>query len=208
MVIHDDSLKRLAGVTANVHNLTCEELQSIWLKQGGYTDKIPTLEEVLRYTEGKIDLAVELKLHGSETKNMVDEVVKVMKKYQALESAIFLSTDYSLVEEIKTKQPQTTSGYCMFGGVGSFNPNVVRTMKIDFVFIEEWMATKENLQSFRSAWLPVYVWTVNQQEQMDYLLDLGALGLITDKPSDARSAVKKFDANTNKKYLKEADWID
>lgn len=206
MVIHDDSLSRLAGKNSSVHEMTAEELSTIVLKQNGLEGEIPTLEEMIQLTKGKIKLAVELKRHGHEKKNLVDEVAAVLKKHGLLEESIFLSLEYKLVEEMNTKHPETISGYCIFGGMGVLDPAVIRTMKIDFVFIEEWMATRENLMEFRRAWLPVYVWTVNQQESMRQLLDLGVLGLVTDYPQWGTEAVTDFQKETNRVYMEEGEW--
>ncbi|WP_321388461.1 glycerophosphoryl diester phosphodiesterase membrane domain-containing protein [uncultured Enterococcus sp.] len=206
MVIHDDSLNRLAGIGKSVHELTAKELGQVVLKQNGMIGEIATLEEVIRLTKGKINLAVELKQHGHEEKNLVDEVAAVLQEYNLLEESIFLSLDYRLVDEMNTKHPETISGYCIFGGLGVLNPTVIRTMNIDFVFIEEWMATRENLMEFRRAWLPVYVWTVNQKESMRQLLDLGVLGLVTDYPAWGTETVDEFQKETNRIYLKNEDW--
>lgn len=206
MVIHDDSLNRLADIGESVHELTAKELGQVVLKQNGMIGEIATLEEVIQLAKGKINLAVELKRHGHEEKNLVDEVAAVLQEYNLLEESIFLSLDYKLVDEMNTKHPETISGYCIFGGLGVLNPNVIRTMNIDFVFIEEWMATRENLMEFRRAWLPVYVWTVNQKESMRQLLDLGVLGLVTDYPAWGTETVDEFQKETNRIYLKDEDW--
>lgn len=206
MVIHDDSLKRLASIEQSVHELTAEELGQITLKQNGMTGEIATLEEVIQLTKGNIQLAVELKRHGYEEKNLVDEVAAVLEKHGLLEESIFLSLEYRLVDEMNTKHPETVSGYCIFGGMGVLDPDVIRTMNIDFVFIEEWMATRENLMEFRRAWLPVYVWTVNQKESMRQLLDMGVLGLVTDYPKWGTETVNEFQKETNRVYLKDEDW--
>ncbi|MGM0125687.1 glycerophosphoryl diester phosphodiesterase [Enterococcus sp. AZ194] len=206
MVIHDDSLERLAGVNKFVHELTAEELGKLQLKQNGLTGKISTLDDVLAFTEGKIQLAVELKLHKNESKNLVDEVAKVMATYGVLESAVFLSLDYSLVDEMNTKYPNTTSGYCIFGNIGYLNPTVIYTMNIDFVLIEEWMATRTNLMEFRRAWLPTYVWTANEPDEMIKFLKSGALGLVTDYPKEGVEQRDLFEEESYRSYLKPEDW--
>lgn len=205
MVIHDDSLQRLAGLDSAVHEMSAQELSEVVLKQNEMVGEIATLEEVIQLTKGKIKLAVELKRHGHEEKNLVDEVANVLKAYGLLEESIFLSLEYNLVNEMNTKHPETISGYCIFGGMGFLDPDVIRTMNIDFVFIEEWMATRENLMEFRRAWLPVYVWTVNQKENMRQLLDLGVLGLVTDYPEWGTEAVTTFGEETRRVYLSEED---
>jgi glycerophosphoryl diester phosphodiesterase len=62
-VIHDDSLKRTAGVDVKASELTAEELGAYRLE--GTEEKIPFLEQVLPLFEGKTPLIVELKVEGN-----------------------------------------------------------------------------------------------------------------------------------------------
>ena len=63
MVIHDENLKRLSGENVNVYDLTAAQLSKISLSQNDMTAKISTLNEVIYYSRGKLDLLIELKLH-------------------------------------------------------------------------------------------------------------------------------------------------
>ena len=62
-------------------------------------------------------------------------------------------------------------------------------MDIDFLTVEENMVTKSLISKARKAWLPVYVWTVDDPKSMQQYLDLGVLGLITDKPATGREVI-------------------
>ena len=62
-------------------------------------------------------------------------------------------------------------------------------MDIDFLTVEENMVTKSLISKARKAWLPVYVWTVDESKAMRQYLDLGVLGLITDKPAAGREVI-------------------
>jgi glycerophosphoryl diester phosphodiesterase len=54
------------------------------------------------------------------------------------------------------------------------------------------MASNSFIAQCNQAWLPVYIWTVNQQQTMESCLKMGASGIITDKPKDARKVVNAF----------------
>lgn len=72
VVIHDDNLKRTTGVNKKVYNMTYDEIKD--LDAGSYFGdeeefkkcRIPTLEEVMSYTKGKIKLNIEIKLSAYE----------------------------------------------------------------------------------------------------------------------------------------------
>lgn len=208
MVIHDTNLQRLAGLNQNVYDLTAKELQEISIEQAGYQDKIMTLEDAIAICQGKIKLAIELKLHGHEKKDIVTEVMTILEKYKMREESLFVSLEYSLLEKIKKTYPKILVGYCVYGNVGELNWQILRSMTIDFVIIEESMATPKTIDDFRKAWLPVYVWTVNDPKSMNKYLEMGILGLVTDHPDIGVKQVEAYNKNAKVNYLDEADWRD
>lgn len=185
MVIHDSNLKRLSGQDVNVYDLTAAELQQISLVQNGYTGRIPTLEEVVAYCEGKILLAVEYKLHGYEQADVVEKTMQIMRKSAYQKNSLYLSLDLALVLQMETQYPEYLTGYCVYGNVGQLNKRSLREMDIDFLLVEEWMVSQPLLKTCREAWLPVYVWTVNDVEAMEDYLQMGVVGLVTDHPGAA-----------------------
>lgn len=192
MVIHDDSLKRLAGKNVHVYDLTASQLSKIKLSQDDMTGKISTLDEVIDYSRGKIDLLIELKLHGHEKKNLVNAVVQVIERKHFQKNCEIMSLEYDLVEELKKNHPQYTVGYCVYGNLGQARLNALRQLNVDFLIIEESMASNSFIAQCNQAWLPVYVWTVNKRQSMESCLKMGAAGIITDKPKAARGVVDQF----------------
>lgn len=65
VVFHDDTLKRLCGVEGSVESHTYEELKSYYLLHT--SEKIPLLQEVLDYVDGRVPLLIEIKLPGHST---------------------------------------------------------------------------------------------------------------------------------------------
>ena len=123
MVIHDDNLKRLSGENVNVYDLTARELKKINLKQNDKAGKISTLDEVIDYSRGKIDLLIELKLHGHEKKNIVKAVTQVVEQNHFQKNCEIMSLEYGLVEDLKTHYPEYTVGYCVYGNLGQARLN-------------------------------------------------------------------------------------
>lgn len=206
VVIHDTNLNRLAGKDVNVYDLTAAQLGEITLTQDTYTGKISTLEEVIQLCQGKIGLALELKLHGQEKLDIVEVTMDLLQKYDYAEDCMFVSMEYDLIDDINTRYPKSNAGFCIYGNAGELKPDVLDTMNIDFVVIEEWMVTTENLRNFRGAWLPVYVWTVNDTDSMEKYLDMGVLGLTTDVPKAAVEVVQAHRQRSDIIYWDRSDW--
>lgn len=79
VIIHDASLKRTAGIDANVSDFTLKELKEIdvgcWKKEEFCGEKIPSLEDALKIMQGKIKLYLDLKEPPRKS------LLKLLKKY-------------------------------------------------------------------------------------------------------------------------------
>ena len=71
VVIHDNSLKRLANLSQSISDLTFDEISKITIKSEDLEDSIPSLEELAREVKGKTKLLLEFKTHGKEEKSIV-----------------------------------------------------------------------------------------------------------------------------------------
>lgn len=192
MVIHDTHLQRLANKNVSVYELTAKELQALSLTQNDAVGKISTLEEVIEFCRGKIDLLIELKLHGKETESVVHKMVEVVEKQGYVDHCLFMSLNYSLVSELKALRPDYPVGYCVYGNVGKLTAATLRQLNVDFLTVEESMVSRRFVQRCQEADLPVYVWTVNDPFSMQEYLNKEVSGIITDYPADAIEVVKKF----------------
>ena len=190
---HDDNLSRMAGRFKNINSLTLEELQSISLSQYGMEGHVPTLEELLRLSKGKIRLLIELKaVSGKEREILVDQILALIEKYDFEKDCILMSLDFDLIHLVRQKNPTLKTGCCMFGNLGETTVENLLSLDCDFVVIEENMVSNSFISACRQAWLPVYVWTVDLEENMRKYLDMGVNGLISDKPYLVKEVLEDY----------------
>ena len=190
---HDDNLSRMAGRFKNINSLTLEELQSISLSQYGMEGHVPTLEELLRLSKGKIRLLIELKaVSGKEREILVDQILALIEKYDFEKDCILMSLDFDLIHLVRQKNPTLKTGCCMFGNLGETTVENLLSLDCDFVVIEENMVSNSFISACRQAWLPVYVWTVDLEENMRKYLDMGVNGLISDKPYLVKDVLEDY----------------
>ena len=190
---HDDNLSRMAGRFKNINSLTLEELQSISLSQYGMEGHVPTLEELLRLSKGKIRLLIELKaVSGKEREILVDQILALIEKYDFEKDCILMSLDFDLIHLVRQKNPSLKTGCCMFGNLGETTVENLLSLDCDFVVIEENMVSNSFISACRQAWLPVYVWTVDMEENMRKYLDMGVNGLISDKPYLVKEVLEDY----------------
>ena len=83
ILLHDDSLKRTAGVKKKVWEMKLAEIKKLDAGTSFHEryrgEKIPTLEEVLDFCKGKLDLNIEIKYNG-KNKGIVNKVVRAIRE--------------------------------------------------------------------------------------------------------------------------------
>lgn len=199
-VIHDLKLNRLANTHANVSDLTMDELRQLTLSQDGFTGEISTLDEIIKLAKGKIRLNIELKLHGKE-KDFTKKVVEVIEKNKFEKECVIQTLHYPLIAEIKRENPKLEVGYVMYASVADLSH-----IQADFFVVEEYMLKEQLMESAEQLNKPVYVWTVNNMENIESYYKLNVDGIITDYPEDARhtlAMLKEQDDQTIIEQLQE-----
>ncbi len=79
-VIHDSSLKRVAGAEVKIEDLTLADLENYRL--GGTDEKIPLFSQVLELYQGRAPLIVELKTAGNNHEALCIAACEMLDKYQ------------------------------------------------------------------------------------------------------------------------------
>ena len=81
-VIHDSSLKRVAGADVAIEDLTLQDLDQYTL--GGTQEHIPLFSQVLELYRGKAPLIVELKCVGNNVVPLCEAACKMLDTYEGL----------------------------------------------------------------------------------------------------------------------------
>ncbi|MFD0714716.1 glycerophosphoryl diester phosphodiesterase membrane domain-containing protein [Paenibacillus sp. GCM10027626] len=178
-VIHDTNLKRLTGHNAEVYDMTMDELRKLDVRQGDFVGKISSLPEIMEAARGKIKLNIELKTHGQE-RNLVPAFLKTLHEQNFMEECIVQSLDYNIVQQVKSAEPGLKVGYIMFAGVPQ-----MEHIKADFVVMEQYLVKKTAVAAAQLHKKEIYVWTVNESEQMEQFFGMGVDGIVTDYPEEA-----------------------
>ena len=107
VVMHDESLKRTAGVGRNIADCTAAELEQMRLE--GTAQKIPYLEEVLPVFAGKAPLVIELKPTGGNHAALSKAVCAMLDGYPTLQFCIE-SFDPRVLLWLKKHRPDIVRG--------------------------------------------------------------------------------------------------
>jgi glycerophosphoryl diester phosphodiesterase len=172
VVFHDADLDRLTPLTGPLRRRALAELREVG---------IPTLDEVLELTRGRIGVMAELKnAHLYRALGFVErtvsklssEVVVISFQRRALLETRRLRPELRLVQHVGVGVSiRTASKYAW--GVGFWDARV----------------TLRGLARSHSLGLLTTVFTVNDEERMRELAALGVDGIFTDRPALARRAL-------------------
>lgn len=198
VVIHDNNLKRLAGVDNTVSNMTLKELQKLTLHQGKFTSHIASLEEFLAAAKAiKQPILIELKPYGHEPKDYVERFLKVLKEQNATKDNKVMSLDLDVIQKVEKLDPEISTGYVIPIHMGPL-PNYA----VDFYAVEEFSYNTLFALTAEQQKKDVYVWTINDETLMDKMLIGPANGIITDELGIFKEASQDMKADTS--YLQRA----
>lgn len=207
VVIHDGTLDRTTDGRGEVRTRTLAELQAFdagarFTVDGGRTRpflgtgvRIPTLREVCETFPG-VPLIVEIK-QGEP--HLEPDLARILRETGAAERALVFSLDQEPVGRYRALGRDRPTGY----GPAEVADFLRRLQSGDWMgYRPEALAfavpvRHESTQIISASFLEaahrfgreVYVWTVNEPQQMHALLDLGVDGLISDFPERLRDVI-------------------
>ena len=216
VIFHDDDLKRIAGLDKKIKDLTFDEVTNIDLINGG---KIPSLEETLfsfpnlRFNiDIKTNSAVEesikiIKSHEALTRvclaSFSNKRIRRIRKLAGSQSCTSMSQLEVVNAIFHVLAENLGSGINlrrkMRGDEAYFKSKWMRTT-IPFngipdcaqVPVGQWgipIVTQSFIRIMNLLGKFVHVWTIDEPEEMNRLIDLGVDGLMTDKPSILKSTL-------------------
>jgi len=176
VVIHDDKVDRTTDGTGYVFDKSFDELRKL---DAGKGEKIPTLQEVLDLVDKKVTVNIELK--GVGTAGPVADMVKDYMDNKGWDKEKFLisSFNHHELKQFKEILPEINIGALMLAipvdyakfaedlGAYSVNPGM------EFI-------SQEFVDDAHKRGLKVFVWTVNDEDDIARMKALGVDGLFSN----------------------------
>lgn len=193
VLMHDPDLERLAGLKTSIAKLTAEEATAVEVHDGnGNTSAIPSLESyVQRANELGQTLLVEIKVHGGETPDYLDRLIATVDQGEGTSPHIYHALSAKVVDEMKQQHPERAIGYIVpisYGGVPEES-------SADFLVVEQSVYSVALMQAVHDSGFELYVWTVEEPEDMRALFRDGVDGIISDRPDLARTELANVKNN-------------
>jgi len=176
VVLHDRDVSRTTTGRGNVDELTLAELRGFDAGQG---QRVPTLEEVMDLTAGRVRLDVELKQGGIER-----DVLDVLDRYPEAEWAIS-SFDWTILATVRGLAPAAEL-WPLTVVLGENAVAFARSIEATAIALRGDAVTREVVARLGDAGLDLVVWTVNGVEDARLAREMGVAVLITDVPGTIR----------------------
>lgn len=191
VVLHDASLRRVAGVSRNIWEMTWDEARLLDVGSSFSPvfagTPIPTLDEVLAFAEEEhLRLNIELKPTGHETE-LEQQVSELIRAHNMERRCVVTSQKYDTLQRLKKFDPELTTVYVMSVAYG----RITDLQYADEFSVRYNFVTQELVSSVHQAGKRIRVWTVNSQSVMDRMIRLDVDDLITDRPALAVERVAR-----------------
>jgi glycerophosphoryl diester phosphodiesterase len=185
VVIHDFTVNRTTDGQGAVSEKSLAELKALnLLDDKGRTLKVPTLKEIFEAYQENVLLNIELKNPSRFTNDICEKVVQLVDEFELQDRVLISSFDHRLLKRVSDLNPNIRLGVLMYSYL--LNP-IDYIENLGFVPHSIHPATEFVDEDFiallRNHGHKVYVYTVNDPDDMAYLSQIGVDGIITDRPS-------------------------
>ena len=200
VVIHNSSVDKTSsnGFKGEIAELNYSDLRAVNV---GYSrkfgdiyknEKIPTLREALALAKEKIKVCIEIKVNGTEK-----AVLKIVNDLGVKEDVIIFSFKYPVLAKIRQLDTDIPILW-LINKADKMTLEYAKVIESNAIGVgPETTVTKESLNLAHENAIEVWKWTVNKEDEMQELIDLGLDGIITDFPD---KALNKLSTTQNKRH--------
>jgi len=196
IVLHDRTLRRTTTGAGFVKNKTYAEILkfSAGYKYNRYyiKEKVPTLDEVLKLIDGRVQLLIETKYSFMYYPNIERHIINVIKNNNAKEWCKVISFNDRALFRIHKLDKEIRTGKLFVGKHAnlplSFDKGVnlkplSRYGFVDEIIVKHVYATKSIIDRVHGMGKELHVWTVNDADTIERLIERGVDGIISDYPN-------------------------
>ncbi|MFC1474657.1 glycerophosphodiester phosphodiesterase [bacterium] len=182
VIISHDPVIDTGPRKANISTVTLEELRELRFKG----EPVPTLEELIIFSiESNVLLNIEIKDPAA-----TPGTVKQIREHSLAGKCMISSFKLPALKEVKSLEPGIQTGYIAVPAIRSVYLRRAKSAGCDAVHPFYKLVTRKFVEAAHAQGLDVNVWTVNDEEGMRRMTDIGVDMIITNRP-DTLSELKK-----------------
>jgi glycerophosphoryl diester phosphodiesterase len=172
VILHDPTVDRTTTSHGRIKDLTLAKVQRIKTKDGQH---VPTLEEVLKLADGRVGLMLELKVRG-----LAKPATEIVQWSGFTSPVIYASFHHKELSRVRELTPSATIMPLI--SRGRIAPRIPIKLSAHHVGIRFDRVTRPVVASLHAADIQVFVFTVNDADDIAHMRDIGVDGIISDMP--------------------------
>ena len=194
VLLHDENLKRTTGIKKMIWNVTYEDASQLsmskWYNGNLITEKIPTLDEVLKFANNRIRLNIEIKA-SPHSPDLVASVVNLIRENGFEDQCVITSFEYSVLSEVKELDPNLKTGIIITAAIA----NYTNLPDVDFYSMSSVFLSKSKVENLHLRGYEVFAWGVYDTNTMRRMISIGVDNMIVSDPLVAKKVVYAENAN-------------
>ena len=182
VVIHDETLEGTTNGSGYVKDHSLEELKRL---DAGLGQQIPTLSDVFKLLSGtNTELNIELKTYKIRYEGIEEKALFLAKEHGEGRKIVYSSFHLPTILRIKRLDNSADIAWLMGSPFLSHPQDYIQTLELDALHLWKDMVLN-NPDHYRGVCDKLRIWTVNDEDEMKKLIDLGVGAIITDFPDKA-----------------------
>jgi len=185
IVIHDDEVDRTTNGHGYVKDMTLAELKQLdagaWYDAKFAGERIPTLDELIRWAYDRVPLAIEIKNGPFYYPGIAGKIVQLLRDHGMLRQAILISFDHMVLREARMLAPEVTTGLLYVGRlvdpVGAARAAGAAALHPAWQFV-----TPDVVETAHAGGLAISTWCPNDLPTIKILAQMGVDSIGTDYP--------------------------
>jgi glycerophosphoryl diester phosphodiesterase len=202
VLLHDKTLDRTTNAKGKVGAITYSELKEVKANVNFEAEfpnePIPTLEQVFELLDATTEFVIEIKAGNKTYPGIEDNVAALIKKHKAEKWALVHSFNDHVLKHLHKHHPEIRLQKLFVsysaGVMLDFKLHSVKLSKYDYVEgfgVSKGAVNAKLVAKIHGLGKLIHVWTVNEEEDMKELIELGVDGLISNYPDKAKALLKK-----------------
>ncbi|MBI3896122.1 MAG: glycerophosphoryl diester phosphodiesterase [Acidobacteria bacterium] len=172
VLLHDEWVDRTTNGKGTVSEMTLKEVRHL---DAGEGERIPTLEEALEIASSRVGVILEIK-----APDLAEGVATTVRQSAFKGLVIYASFLHHELERVRAIIPSTDTMALLENG--SSSPAIPIGIKASYVGLPLDSLTRQKVELFHSASYSVFVYTVNDPLDIEWVKTLGVEGIVSDFP--------------------------
>jgi glycerophosphoryl diester phosphodiesterase len=187
VAFHDETLDRVTNTEGRIDEVSLGTVVSAEVAGGG---RIPTLAQLLEaFPEAMFNI-------DAKSDAVVEPLLNVLRRMDALDRVCIASFSSKRLSRVRSDVGPSLCTALAPTEIAMLRAGSTRAIQGRCVQIPTMtkgvrLATPKLVDRAHRAGLAVHIWTINEPDEMNMLLDIGVDGIMTDRPSILREVLER-----------------